>query len=92
MFRIFVIAVITTMAAILETAADAIAATLPPPAADTPRLRVVTSGRLWPPAAHRVTACVSVSARAARWRRPSRAPSWLAWCQQQGVHPEDGVA
>ncbi len=45
MFRIFIIAVITTMAAILETAADAIAATLPPPAADSPRLRVVASGR-----------------------------------------------
>ncbi len=53
MFRIFVIAVITTMAAILETAADAIAATLPPPAADTPRLRVVASGRLWPIAGYR---------------------------------------
>lgn len=46
MFRIFVIAVITMVAGILETAADAIAATLPPPAADSPRLRVVTSGRL----------------------------------------------
>ena len=25
-------------------------------------------------------------------RRPSRAPSWLAWCQQQGAHPVTGVA
>ncbi len=48
MFRSFVIAVIITMAAILETAADAIAATLPPPATDSPRLRLVASGRLWP--------------------------------------------
>jgi integrase/recombinase XerD len=24
-------------------------------------------------------------------RRPSRAPSWLAWCQQQGMHPVTGV-
>jgi integrase/recombinase XerD len=24
-------------------------------------------------------------------RRPSRAPSWLAWCQQQQVHPVTGV-
>jgi len=48
MFRKFVIAVITAVAAILETAADAIAATLPPPAADTPRLRLVASGRLCP--------------------------------------------
>jgi integrase/recombinase XerD len=24
-------------------------------------------------------------------RRPSRAPSWLAWCQEQGVHPVAGV-
>ena len=24
-------------------------------------------------------------------RRPSRAPSWLAWCQQQGVHPVTGI-
>jgi len=46
MFRKLVIAVITAVAAILETAADAIAATLPPPAADGPRLRVVASGRL----------------------------------------------
>jgi AcrR family transcriptional regulator len=46
MFRMFVIAVITAMAAILESAADAIAATLPPPAADQPRLRLVASGRL----------------------------------------------
>jgi len=45
MFRMFVLAVITAMAAILETAADAIAATLPPPAADRPRLRLVASGR-----------------------------------------------
>jgi hypothetical protein len=46
MFRKLVMAVITAVAAILETAADAIAATLPPPAADGPRLRVVASGRL----------------------------------------------
>src|SRR5277367_6114899 len=24
-------------------------------------------------------------------QRPGRAPSWLAWCQQQGVHPVTGV-
>jgi integrase/recombinase XerD len=24
-------------------------------------------------------------------RRPGHAPSWLAWCQQQGVHPVTGV-
>ncbi len=24
-------------------------------------------------------------------RRPGRAPSWLAWCQQQEVHPVTGV-
>jgi integrase/recombinase XerD len=24
-------------------------------------------------------------------RRPGRAPSWLAWCQQQGVHPVTGI-
>src|SRR2546430_16126436 len=24
-------------------------------------------------------------------RRPGRAPSWLAWCGQQGVHPVTGV-
>jgi len=24
-------------------------------------------------------------------RRPGRAPSWLAWCEQQGVHPVTGV-
>jgi integrase/recombinase XerD len=24
-------------------------------------------------------------------RRPSRAPSWLAWCQQQDVHPVTSV-
>jgi len=56
MFRKFVIALFTAAAAILETAADAIAATLPPPAttlpppaADGPRLRLVASGRLWVP-------------------------------------------
>ena len=46
MFRRFVIAFIVTMAAILESAADAIAATLPPPDTDRPRLRVVASGML----------------------------------------------
>ncbi len=46
MFRKLVIAVITAVAAILETVADAIVATLPPPAADSPRLRLVASGRL----------------------------------------------
>ena len=25
-------------------------------------------------------------------RRPGRAPSWLAWCGQQGVHPVTGVS
>ena len=24
-------------------------------------------------------------------RRPGRAPSWLAWCQEQGLHPVTGV-
>jgi hypothetical protein len=47
MFRKFAIAVIgalNAVAAILETAADAIAATLPPPpAAESPRLRLVAS-------------------------------------------------
>jgi hypothetical protein len=47
MFRKLAIAVITAWAALLETVADAIAATLPPPAADSPRLRVVAPGRLW---------------------------------------------
>ena len=46
MFRKLAIAVITAWAALLETVADAIAATLPPPAADSPRLRVVATGRL----------------------------------------------
>ena len=46
MFRKLAIAVITAWAAFLETAADAIAATLPPPAAGRPRLRVVATGRL----------------------------------------------
>ena len=46
MFRRLVIAVITAVAALLETAADAIAATLPPPTMDSPRLRVVAPGRL----------------------------------------------
>jgi len=46
MFRKLAIVVITAVAAILETVADAITATLPPPAADSPRLRVVASGRL----------------------------------------------
>jgi len=48
MFRKFFIAVITAVAAILETAADAIAATLPRPVADSARLRVVAG--LCPPA------------------------------------------
>ena len=46
MFRKFVIAVITAVAAILERAADAIRATQPPPGGDGPRLRLVASGRL----------------------------------------------
>lgn len=46
MFRKLAIAVITAWAALLETVADAIAATLPPPAAGSPRLRVVAPGRL----------------------------------------------
>ena len=45
MFREMVTAVITAWAAILETTADAIAATLPPPAADSPRPRVAAPGR-----------------------------------------------
>jgi hypothetical protein len=57
MFRKLVIAFVTAVAAILETAADAIAATLPPPAADSPRLRVVASGEVMPqgcPSCHRL--------------------------------------
>jgi len=47
MFRKFVIAVLTAVAAILQTAADAIAVTPPPPpAAARPRLQVVASGKL----------------------------------------------
>ena len=46
MFRRLVIAIITAVAALLETAADAITATLPPPTVDSPRLRVVAPGRL----------------------------------------------
>ena len=46
MFRKLAIAVITAVVALLETVADAITATLPPPAADSPRLRVVAPGRL----------------------------------------------
>ncbi len=46
MFRRLVIAFITAVAALLETAADAIAATLPPPTVDSPQLRVVAPGRL----------------------------------------------
>ena len=45
MFRRLVIAVITAVAALLETAADAIAATLPLPPSTSPA-RVVASGRL----------------------------------------------
>ena len=47
MFRKFVITVLTAQAAILGAAADALAETLPPPppAADTPRLRLVASRR-----------------------------------------------
>jgi hypothetical protein len=48
MFRKLLIAVITACAALLETVADAITATLPPPAAGSPRLRVVAPGRLCP--------------------------------------------
>ncbi len=47
MFRKLAIVVITAVAALLETLADAITATLPPPAADSPRLRVVAPGRLF---------------------------------------------
>jgi hypothetical protein len=46
MFRTLAIAVITAVAALLETLANAIAATLPPPTVDSPRLRLVTPGRL----------------------------------------------
>ncbi len=46
MFRKLAIAVITAWTALLETVADAIAATLPPPAAGSPRLRVVAARRL----------------------------------------------
>ena len=50
MFRKLLISVLTTWAALLETAADAIVATLPPPTADSPRLRVVAPVRLCPQA------------------------------------------
>jgi hypothetical protein len=69
MFRKLVIAVITAWAALLETAADAITATLPPPAADSPRLRVVAPGRLCPGCSSslsHLTASVPASARAGR--------------------------
>ena len=46
MFRKLLIAVITAWAALLETVADAIAATLPPPTVGSPRLRLVATGRL----------------------------------------------
>jgi hypothetical protein len=46
MFRKLAIAVITAWAALLETVADAIAATLPPPTVGSPRLRLVATGRL----------------------------------------------
>jgi hypothetical protein len=46
MFRKLAITVITAVAALLETLADAITATLPPPTVDSPRLRVVAPGRL----------------------------------------------
>ena len=60
MFRKLAIAVITAVAGLLETMADAIAATLPPPTVDSPRLRLVTPGRLclrevMPPAARTVS-------------------------------------
>jgi len=65
MFRKLVIAFITAVAALLETAADAIAATLPPPTVDSPRLRVVAPGRLClrllivsPPACQSRPACL----------------------------------
>jgi len=74
MFRKFLIAVITAVAAILETAADAIAATLPPPAADSPRLRVVASGRLCLPDADRVTVAAPTRANG---RRPHRSRQLL---------------
>jgi len=43
MFRKLIIAVITVVVAMLETTADTIAATLRPPAAASPRLRLVAS-------------------------------------------------
>jgi len=46
MFRKLLIAVITAAAALLETVADAITATLPPPTIDSPRLRVAVPRRL----------------------------------------------
>lgn len=46
MFRKLLIAVITAAAALLETVADAITATLPPPTVDSPRLRVAVPRRL----------------------------------------------
>ncbi len=61
MFRKFVVAVLTAVAEILQTAADALAAPRPLPAVDSPRLRLVVSGRLRPGAANHVTASVSGS-------------------------------
>ena len=48
MFRKLLISVLTAWAALLETVADAIVATLPPLTADSPRLRVVAPVRLCP--------------------------------------------
>ena len=84
MFRKLLIAVITAWAAILETVADAIAATLPPPAADGPRLRLVASGRLC--LRLRIVSPSACQSRPGPPGQPrmGRALSWLAWCQQQG--------
>lgn len=83
MFRKFVIAVLTAVATILQTAADAIAAT-PPPAADTPRLRVVASGRL----CLRLLIMSPPRVRPAPGQRAPVAPSWLTRCRQQKAHTE----
>jgi hypothetical protein len=72
MFRKLAIAALTAWASLLETVADAIAATLPPPAADSPRLRVVASGRL----------CLACTGRASPGR--TRAAS-SCLCQEQRI-------
>jgi hypothetical protein len=74
MFRKLVIAVITAWASILETTADAIAATLPPPAADRPRGAGGRAREAVPAAAHRVTAKAGLRPAGSRRRTPLSRP------------------